>query len=183
VDDSDVRDLARLHASCLPDSLITALGAAFTRSFYRYVATSPHELLEVERNSAGRVIAAAVVTLRPATLNRRLLMRTTLLLAFLPRAFRLLRAAGSSDGAHAPEMILLFTAAEARRQGCARSLVGRVERQLRERGVREYVARTEADPANAALAFYRRQGFTPQRLETRLGVSFQVFSRTLGEGQ
>ena len=141
---------------------------------------SPHELLLVERNDSGRIVAATVVTLQPETLNRRLLWKTSLLRAFMPGALRLWRlVAGGGGGTHAPEMILLFTAPEERRHGRGQSLVRRIDAQLLERGVREYEVRTETDPANVALAFYRRLGFMARRVETRLGVSFQVFARTV----
>ena len=191
MDERDIEDLARLHVACLTDSAIGALGVAYVRSFYRYVTRSEREIAVVQRNHAGRIVAAAVVSLEPATLTRRLLWHTSLLVSAAANVWRLpalLSPAGRSTApasssrteapSTTPEMILLFTSADERRNGLASALIEQVEHDLQQRQVSEYQVMTVAD-ATAALAFYRAQHFTPSGTSFRLGKSFQVFTRKL----
>jgi len=191
VDEPDIQVLAQLHAACLADSFVTALGDGYVRSFYRYVTRSGKEITLVERNTSGRIVAATVVSLEPASFNGRLLRHTSLLLHFVRRAPRVLgllwprgsAASGGSTDTHAPhgvpEMLLLFTAESERGHGTGSTLLRRVEDRLRELHVRAYRVRTVMDPANRALAFYRDRGFIPTGTDARLGKHFQVFTRTL----
>jgi GNAT superfamily N-acetyltransferase len=192
MDERDAGEVARLHVRCLPDSLLSTLGAGYTASFYRYVARSEHELLAIGRDGRGRPVAAAVLSLEPATLTRRLLWRTPLLigallgvhrlLPALAAAFRTGRRAGAGRGgarAGGPQLILVFTAEDERGRGRATTLIRELEDRLRRRGVLRYEVRTEADPANPALEFYRRRGFEAAGLAVRFGTAFQVFTRSL----
>ena len=191
MDDADVRVLARLHVECLTDSFVTALGPSYVESFYRYVTRSGKEIAFVERDAAGVIVGATVISLEPATFNRRLLRHTSLLAHAVARATRVLplllprrQRAASTDAAqrdsHLPEMLLIFTAGSVRGRGVGTTLVRRVEDALRARGVREYQVRTVHDPANRALAFYRDRGFVPAGIDSRLGKQFQIFTRTVG---
>jgi GNAT superfamily N-acetyltransferase len=191
VDEPDLRVLAQLHTACLADSFVTALGGAYVRSFYRYVTRSSKEFTLVERDAAGRIVAATVVSLEPESFNRRLLLHTSLLLHSVlraPRMVRLLWPRGSGTARNAtptrvrhdlPEMLLIFTASGERGRGVGSALLRRVDDRLRQLNVREYQVRTVTDPSNRALAFYRDRGFTPAGTDARLGKQFQVFSRYL----
>jgi len=192
VDERDVAALAGLHVACLDDSLVGAFGVRYVRSFYRYVARSPGELLVIRRDEAGGVVGAAVVSLSPSTLGRRLLVRTPLLLGALVHLVGLtamLRASArrpqgkpSAEVEHpgsVPEIILMFTAPAARGQGHGGAMIREIDRRLRAMDVRVYQVKTISDPSNAALAFYRRTGFTPCGIAFRLGTCFQVFSRAV----
>ena len=192
MNEHDIEELARLHVACLDDSTIGALGIAYVRSFYRYVTRSETEIVVVERNRAGRIVAAAVVSLEPATLTRRLLRHTSLLWSAVANASRLTallwppgrsRARSVSRGtgvrSTTPEMLLLFTSGEERRNGRGGALVDQAERRLRERRVSEYQVMTVADASSPAFAFYLARHFTPSGTSFRLGKSFQVFTRTL----
>jgi GNAT superfamily N-acetyltransferase len=189
-------ELARLHVGCLPHSLVGALGVPYVRSFYRYVGDSDRELLVVERNETGRPVAAAVVSLEPATLTRRLLLHTPMVLHLLPALPRVAAAArataraspapagGSRVPETEPQLILIFTAAAERGRGLATALLRDVERHLHARGISRYEARTEAHESNPALEFYRRRGFDEQGQSVRLGTRFAVFRRDIGaEGE
>ena len=190
MDQASLAAIARLHAQCLPDSLVGALGDGYVRSFYRFVARSPRETLVVDRNEAGTPVAVAVLSLEPATLTRRLAMGTPLLLSalrqlpyFLTHAFGGTGKGGGERGPELPsikpQLILIYTAVTERGKGRATTLIAELERRLRDRGVPEYEVRTESDPSNPALAFYRARGFTPSGVSVRMGTSFQVFSRRL----
>jgi GNAT superfamily N-acetyltransferase len=183
VDGRDIAELAALHAACLTDSSVTALGPGYIRSFYRYIIRSDRELAFVERNESGRIVAAAVVSLEPATLNRRLLLHTSLLVGLVTHPASLLtlafaRSRGPSNHS-LPELILIYTSVDERGRGHATALLEQAERRMRERNVTEYQVKTVADPANPALAFYRRRAFTPSGTSFTLGRQFQVFTRRL----
>jgi ribosomal protein S18 acetylase RimI-like enzyme len=193
MDERDIHGIAALHVACLTDSIVTALGIRYARSFYRYMTRSGDEFVLVQRDAAGSIIAAAVVSLSPTTLNRRLLLRTSLLAWFLirlPRMLGLLRrpATGSSGQARPewtevpadmPELILIYASAHARGRGLGRALIQQVERRLREALVSEYQVRTVADASNRALAFYRTNNFQPAGNAVKQGKFFQVFTRKL----
>ena len=187
MDEADVTAIARLHRQCLPDSLVGALGDGYVRAFYRFVDRSRDELLVVDRNGAGEPVAVAVFSLDPSTLTRRLALGTPLLLSALRRLSYFIGHAFGSKGGDAgpelaalkPQLILIYTAASERGRGRATSLIAELERRLHERGVAEYEVRTESEPSNPALAFYRSRGFTPDGVSVRMGTSFQVFTRRL----
>lgn len=183
MDERDLADLARVHSSCLPDSLVSALGDGYARSFYRYITRSSHEFALVERNQHGRIVAAAVISLQPATLTRRLVLYTSLVASVFRRPLPLLGllrpGAPASVDSTLPEMILIYTSAEERGQGRASALIRQAEGQLRQIGVPTYQVRTELQASNPALAFYDKRGFVRSGTSVRLGVRFQVFTRTL----
>lgn len=190
MDEASLASVARLHADCLPDSLVGAFGQGYTRAFYRYIDRSPLEMLAVDRDADDRPVAAAVLSLEPATLTRRLLRHTPLLTSAITRLPRLIalwlstmqarrRDRGTEVPATRPQLILIFTAAGERGRGRGSALIRSLEERLRARGITEYEVRTESDASNPALAFYRRRGFEPNGASVRLGTSFQVFRRSL----
>jgi GNAT superfamily N-acetyltransferase len=194
MEERDIHDLAQLHMSSLTDSIVGALGRDYVMSFYRYVTRSDKEITVVERNHAGTIIAATVVSLQPPTLNRRLLLHTSLLSSFLKQAPRMLsllwhgrRPVGGACASDAtavpsdvPEMILIFAAAAARGHGVGSALVQQVEQRLQQASVVQYQVRTVADPGNRALAFYRNRNFQPAGTSFKHGKCYQVFTRRLG---
>lgn len=193
LDERDLDDLVAHHIDSLEDSIVGALGPRYVRAFYRYLSRSPKEILVVRRSGDARIAAAAVVTLDPSSLTRRLAWHTPLLRCALLRAAPfaarwrsgLRSGAGSAPGApeHVdagrPEMILVYTAREARGRGLGTALVEAVERELRSRRVTEYQVRTVLAPSNRALAFYRARGFEPAGESTQWGRRFQVFVRRI----
>jgi len=186
-------ELARLHRACLPDSVVGLLGERFVRAFYRYVDRSPLEILAVQRDERDRVVAAAVVSLAPETIYRRLLVATPLALALLVRpvvggrlAWSMFRSAavlaGGAPGAPEPgipELILTFVDPREQGRGRGRSLIREVESRLRERGAGAFKVRTESRPGNAARGFYAALGFVPHGASVRFGTRFDVLTRTI----
>ena len=185
--DDEVNRLAELHVTSLPDSNVSVLGAAYARAFYRYVTNSSRELTIVDRDAAGRITAAAVVSLEPNTLPRRLIFRTPLLWHMVVHPHRMFGWAMTLGGPAAapstvPELILIYTSPEERGRGRATSLIQRAEARLRRLGIDAYAVKTVADPSNPTLAFYRSRGFRPRETASELGRRFQVFERQLHEG-
>lgn len=193
MDETSLAALARLHVTCMPESLVTRLGERFTRAFYRYVAQSPQEVLAVERDAGGGIVGAAVLSLAPVTLTRRLMSHTPMLLHALVRVPAMLAlGVGAVGGARGrprpdnavvhrnlPQLILIFTHPSERGRGHGTSLLMTIESRLRMVGVACYEVRTVAAPSNPALAFYAGRGFEPAGITSRYGTPFQVFLRTL----
>src|SRR5262245_48404106 len=73
-----LRAAAALHCESLPGSAISRVGETFARSFYRYAARSPAELVFAACDG-GATVAAAVLSLRPHDLGCRLLSHTSLM--------------------------------------------------------------------------------------------------------
>lgn len=187
----DLEQLARMHVESLPDSLVSELGTSYARAFYGYVAVSSKELLLLERDPGENIAGACVVSLEPESLNRRLLLKTPLLYHLVPKIprfatllFRSLLGTQRGDGhapLSAPELILIFTSGSARGKGLGTKLIRQAEARLRTVGIRSYLVRTAADPANRALGFYRGLGFEPLCIVSRHGQAFQMFTRSVPE--
>jgi GNAT superfamily N-acetyltransferase len=153
------------------------------------VTRSDKEITVVERNGDGSIVAAAVLSLEPATLNRRLLLHTSLFAHVLvrPRVLvpLMLGAGGIKKGAAAeaaasmPDIILLYTRANERGRGRGTALIDQVDARLRHLRITVYQVKTVAEPSNPALAFYRNRHFIPSGTSAALGRQFQVFIRRL----
>ena len=180
---NDIERLASLQCAILPTSLISELGVDYVRSFYRYAVKSSHEIVLAARDDAGGIAAGCVVSLDIATLQRRLLTGTPLLLAALPRVFnllpRLLRGSSSTAPPDAPELLLLFTDASHRAKGLAGALVDQAEAALKMRGISRYLVRTFDDATDPALRFYLGKGFAQAGSFTANGAAFQLLEKRL----
>jgi ribosomal protein S18 acetylase RimI-like enzyme len=168
--------LADLHAQALPRSLVASLGVGYAQAFYGFCAASPHESLYAARDASRTIVAACLVSARPGDLGARLRGATPLLRAAAthPRAWPdLARAAFAGDtAADEPEIVLLFADAAARGRGLGTALV---EEAVRGRARLSVV--TEDDPANRALAFYRKIGFVESGVVARNGKAFRRLVR------
>lgn len=182
----DIARLARMHVEALPESLVSLLGEAYARAFYRYCASSAEELLLVERDR-GELAGACLVSLAPETLSRRLLTRTPLLL-FAPLAVRRLPLRAMLRGAaqpseppppRAPEILLIFTVPEARSQGLGARLLARCEQLLQSRGLHKLLVRTRDDPANRAIKFYERAQFNRIAARSKYGKRLVLLEKSL----
>lgn len=190
----DVEQLARAHVEALPESLVSRVGGRYPQAFYRYLAGSADELILIDRVApGGELRAACVVSLAPATLSRRLLSRTPLVVHALLAVRRLpLRAllvtsrAGAGSPGEAPppspgpEILLLFAVPQSRGQGVGARLLERCEALLVERGFEGLWVKTRDDPGNRAIDFYRREGFAPAGSVSRHGKRLVRFHKPLG---
>ena len=189
---SECIDLADLHIRSLPGSFVTRLGAHFAGSFYRYIQRSRLEFLFVSRINQ-RLASACVLSLSSDSLPWRLVWHTSILFwaAFRPLRLPLaksvrgkLQSGADGDDAeqyHAPkdlpELILIFTDAEARGRGLGRSLLGRCEDFLRSRGIKGYFVKTIDDERNAATIFYASNGFQLRGCLERHRKRYQVWEK------
>lgn len=194
---TDCSLLAALHIHCLPDSLVSHLGYSYAKSFYRYIRRSQQEFIFVHRN-AGQIVSACVLSLSPKTLDRRLIKYTPLLLWVPFRLFRLpvgkivkailqpklpamlgtsVRSSVTFD--RVPEVILIFTAPEARSRGFGSALLDRCESFLLGQGYHHYIIKTFDDETNRALRFYANNGFVERRPFVKYGKPFRLWEKSL----
>ena len=169
---ADCRGLADLHIRCLPDSLVSKLGRRYAEAFYRYIARSRQEFAFVHRE-AGQILSACILSLSPKTLDRRLVTGTSLLFFAALRMLRLpmgkpvtkpmpqkrLSAGGApGDGGtaldSAPEVILLYTAAESRNRSLGSAVLERCESFLFAQGLRHYTVKA---PSSTLVSRHRLQ--------------------------
>jgi GNAT superfamily N-acetyltransferase len=188
IGERDVPQLANIHCQCLPDSMVSRIGQDYARSFYRYLAGSADELAFLQRDGET-VVSACIVSLAPATLERRLLRHTPLVLR-APLAIRRLplrsMAAGflgrGEEGAEqpdGPELLLIFTVAALRSSGLGAATLARCEEELRRRGHARYFVKTLDDPGNRAVSFYRRHGFSQLGTRVHHGKRLGLWEKAL----
>ena len=181
---------ADLHVLLLPGSAISRLGPAYARSFYRFAAKSRTETVFVAAES-GRAIGAAVLSIAPAQLQRRLAICTPLIPRMLGApaiSVRILLAKmfeklDPSVNSKIPEVIAIFTSQDYQRHGVGAALLRAVEYELRVRGFSRYNVRTEDTPSNRAVRFYENQGFERAGHVRTPGVRFLVMVRQTDKTQ
>lgn len=166
----DIARLSKMHIDSLPDSIISGFGDRYARAFYRFLVNSNEEMIFVERAPEldHSIIAACVISLRPAMLKRRLLWRTAWFPVVVLSSYRILSRFGSNRASEdvgvmqpeGPEIILIFTCPESRSRGCGSRLVKRAEQWLTHRQARTLYVKTQESDDNRAMAFYLRMGFS-----------------------
>ncbi len=186
----DCARLAALHRQCLPDSLVSELGPGYAAAFYRYLDRSALERVFVLRDDAGEIFSGCVLSLRPKTLKRRLLLGTPLVLFAGPWCLRRFLRSPAPAALPAkrqtlddpvpptmPELLLIFTSPQSRSQGGGAALLGQCEQFLALQRCPQYAVRTVDDPTNRALGFYGRNGFTVVGQSFEHGRTFRVFAK------
>lgn len=192
--EEDIARLGMLQVSLLPGSMTARFGTAYARSFYRYVMRSGNEIVLVRR-SGSQIVAFCVVSLKPQTLLRRLVIRTPLIVHALPRMItpRLWgliinvirsKADGSADAfppalSTLPELMMLGCAPQYQGQGHASLLVEESEAALRARNYSGYLVRTFDDDDNLAVKFYLQRGFSVVARFVAHGTPFRLMRKPL----
>jgi len=181
--------LARLHVSCLPESLISLLGLSFANQFYRFIETSKTEHLGFIQDQ-NRIIGAYVLSYAPDSLFRRLLFNTWLIfwapLALVrpPLLRAILEAVSPTHGEGlicGPELLLIFVADDQRSKGIGQKLLALCEQELQDNGYDRYFVRTLDDTNNLAHKVYVNVGFTRVGLMTHGGRKLAVLEKRLPE--
>lgn len=191
---ADLDRLATLLRESLPDSAVSGFGQAYARAFYQYVETSEKELLILHRATDGRLDGAAIVSLEPQSMERRLALATPLLLHallhplwFLVKVRGVLFGHADDDDARAvtakvrgvPELLIIYADSAQRDAGVGSDLIHNIEAALVAKGITHYCVRTVDEPTNRALGFYLKHGF--EALGRMAG--FRVFSKRLTKNQ
>jgi ribosomal protein S18 acetylase RimI-like enzyme len=200
----DLRPLAALHRACLPESILTALGAAGVARYYALAIGSPEERVLVVRGGGpgGPLVAGCLLSLAPHTLLRRFALRAPGALArelagglVSSDALRRRLVARLGEAARAstpglsglppglppglPEVTQIFTDPGQRGQGLGAKLLRAAEAQLRELGQVAYCVHTLRDANDAGIRFYRREGFTEAGTTRSFGDHYLVMTKGL----
>jgi GNAT superfamily N-acetyltransferase len=182
--DSELDLLARMHIEALPESLVSLLGVAYARTFYRYVIASNEERLLTCRDE-GQLVGACLLSLAPESLPRRLLTATPFLL-YAPRAWRRLPVRALLKGGDAerptapgPEILLIFTVDNARGQGIGGKLLAQGEALAKKCGHARMRVKTRDDRRNRAIGFYQRSGYGSRGTIEKFGKKLVVFEKEL----
>jgi len=174
---ADAASAATLHARLISDGFLSSLGPRFLGRLYGRIVRSDRSFLLIaeSRGTAVGFIAGSVATGR---LYRSFLLRDGVaaflsaplrLATALPRVLETLRhgrdggAGGSgNDSDGGGELLAVAVDPEWRGRYVGRQLVEEFLRELEDRGVRSAHVVVGADN-EAAIAMYRRSGFTPAR--------------------
>jgi len=191
--DSDKRyqQVATLHAANIDRGFLSTLGQPFLALVYRAIDESPCGVLITEERE-GRVLGFVAGSVGMRAIYRHLLRRPLpLLIALAPslfmparlrRIFEILRyGRRESDGARWPaaELLSIAVAPEARGQGVADAMYGRLVEVFRSRGIGAFRI-VVGDALGPAHRFYQRMGATPSgRIEVHEGEGSSVYVQAI----
>ena len=195
-DTREAHSLARLHENTLPYSTPLVAGLKYLRRYYTFLIDSHKELVFVARDRNSAAVAAAIVSLSPRTLSRRVLLATAAsfvtgivsslvigpqwrrkrILQMLPAMFTE-RASPLSS----PELLYLYVATHARSKGLGKYLTQEVKSHLRAKGYETLHVSTVDAQRNTALDYYERNGFTRVGTFRRLGRHFALLTTKSAE--
>jgi ribosomal protein S18 acetylase RimI-like enzyme len=182
---------ADLHCVALPGSTISKLGSNYARAFYRYAKDCESEAVFVAHDDSSSVVGAAVLTLDPSGLSRRLFLRTPLLVHAIWRPLLAVQLARGlftrqqsqreNTSVHElPEVLAIFTDRPYRSRGTGKELLRAIEAYLTARSFDRYVVRTLAHANNRAVRFYEREGFKHVGKVSAQGNLFQLLVKEIG---
>ena len=186
-DDGILDQLAELHSSVLPNSLVSLLGAKFVRRFYRYVAGTRTEHLGFELEG-DRVIGGYLLTEAPNTLFWRLLFTTDLVLRaplalvsppLLRAIIEKFQSKGMRQGKPLPELLLIYVAESHRNKGIGKRLLGDCTARVGSVGYSGYYVRTFNDPDDFIHRFYDRATFVRTGTIVHGGRSMAILEKQL----
>jgi ribosomal protein S18 acetylase RimI-like enzyme len=186
---ADADALARLHATCLPASLLTELGHGSLVRYYQFAIRSSHEHVWVAQESGDDIVGGCVLSDDPASVMRRFVRQvpvqfakdlgTALIRRGSLRRRMLAGLRGGSEEGHRPEVTQIFTDAQRRGHGFGAQLLRACEETLRAARTGSYFVHTQRDDNEAGIRFYRREGFVQIGESRSFGEVFVVMQKTL----
>lgn len=174
----DAHRLAQLQRQALPQSALSRLGDRYLREFWRFCAASAQERIFLSRDADSVIVAAAMISLSPNDIGRRLLLRTSL--AFNAwKIFLQMLAGGEKAVIPGTELVLLFTDETRRGKGVGGALLASAEASIAAEGLPELYVRTFDDPAHPAYRFYQRSGYALIRSFKAHGQPFALLRKPI----
>lgn len=163
--DDDVRldSIARLHMSCLPNSLFSILGYSVTKRMYSYLLKSKFELIRVLISDNGNVVGAVVVSFSANSFLLRLLMAPSVLFHIILNSYKIPYSMifdhTDKKDSNDPELMFIFVDHKYRSLGLGRELMENTHQILGWLGVSKVLVSTENDKKNRAIPFYENIGY------------------------
>jgi ribosomal protein S18 acetylase RimI-like enzyme len=181
---ADAAAIAAMHADCISEGFLVALGAAFLRRLYRRIVSAAGSFAFVAPGERGALDGFVAVAEHTGALYREFLLRDGLVagLGALPAVLRhprkvsetLLHGAGGSEHRPGAEILAVAVAATARGHGRGVALVSAAMDELTRRGVTQAHVVTAADN-EPAKRMYARCGFQAgPSIELHRGVTQEV---------
>jgi len=181
--------LAAMHRAILPSSLISKLGQSYANAFYRFGAASREERVIAVLRDDGALAGGAFLSLSPASLTRRMALKTPLIGALVRKPFLAAHVAAHELKSLArhdefniendPELVAVFVQVDQQGLGMGRALLRTVETTLREHRRLQYLIRTEDSSKNRAIGFYGREGFETRCTVNIRGQPFRIMMKSL----
>ena len=171
----DFARLSRMHREFMTGSLVNWFGHEYVSSLYRYLVKSAHEAVFVARLE-GRIIGACILSDKPASLSRRMLLNTSMVLHIpaamlempiihmLAASLRAARSRKKESGAEdhliadlgkLPEVVWIYVDHDGRRKGIGRKLLSATESYLVTRHRSRYIIHTLAENNDDVIQFYK----------------------------
>jgi GNAT superfamily N-acetyltransferase len=184
--DVDAGRLADMHLAQLPGRMLPLLGHTYLCAFYRYMVKSAQERVFVARSS-GPIVGLCIVTEdEPGVLRRAVVatlpifLRTAVIRFFTSGEFRRACLAVLQSGSRSPAnplILILFTAPGITGRGVGGSLIAHVARNLNS----EFLfTKTEDEPGNPAISFYKKNGFQLAAKEVYANRAYLSLRRKAG---
>lgn len=180
-------DVAQMHRTELPDSLISRLGQAYTGAFYKFAAWSDFEFVFARTDDRGGILGGGFVSLSPADLTRRMAMDTPLFRTLVVRPslatslmWQAIQSTGRTQNANPqndPELVALFVRRDLRSRGIGALLVRDIEQVLRDQNRKRYLIRTMDRTENRGVNFYESVGFVTVSSVSMHGERFRVMAK------
>jgi ribosomal protein S18 acetylase RimI-like enzyme len=163
---ADAERLASLHVACLPTQMLTMMGGAYLRSFYRFAVSSAQECVFAAREN-GVIQGVCIVTQDETGVLSRAIASTWM--SFLFQAawrfifnpefrqacFAVLK--GGPRSSLTPQILILFVSQERAGQGIGEGLVRFAAQAQRDEAA--LYTKTEDIEGSLAVKFYRKAGF------------------------
>jgi len=175
----DAAVAASLHAQLITEGFLSSLGPRFLRRLYHRIARSDGSFLLIA-DDQGSTIGFIAGSVAVGRLYRTFLLRDGVAASFsaplrlvtaLPRVLETLRHGHRGEGAAAGELLAVAVHPAWRGRHVGRQLVDAFLQEVGRRGLASAQVVVGADNA-AAIAMYRRAGFTPARaFELHRGTS------------
>ncbi len=189
---TDYHKMAGLHRTSLPTSGLSSFSTSSLAAVYKFAVSSKQEEVFIERNDLNEIIAVALISLAPGSFLKRLMMGSTfpfqLLLGLNGNVCRLIaeklfdskdKNSSQDSGDEKPELMFIFSAVDARLQGCGQRLLSQIEGYFVDKSIPAYEVWTEDEEDNWALFFYEKNGFVKDRSGNRSGNKFQILRKDL----
>ncbi|MCB0324361.1 MAG: GNAT family N-acetyltransferase [Bdellovibrionales bacterium] len=189
----ELRQIAALHRTALPDSIFSLCGKAVLYRYYQFVSESPREAL-IWLTEEKQVLGAAVLSFAPEQLSKRFVRWAPVFVGIRlgsravlnPKLARKVlhlatnKAAPPSAVQGLPEIVQIFAAPHSQNRGIGTKMLNQAEQFLFQQQARQYCLKTQADDTNPANGFYLKRGFELVAEAAFGGRAYKYYLKALG---
>jgi len=173
ITDKELREIAELHKSCLPNSHIGRLPIWMIIAFYRNMNKDADFELFLKQGD-GRIIGAAVISKKGFGATKNMLPIAAYFLLLVKNPIQVLKsivsASNSSDKSTDTNIEFLFVDSSYRSSGIGSKLLQSVMEKFD-----EICVSTRNSDDNKAIGFYIRNGFKPIGSQVIVGRDLKIY--------